>query len=189
MLPGAPFVVYRGDELFVEGAHCATWRDGTARRCTSIRAAMLSALADYQRATLAGREHLICYAMKANANLAVLQTFAAAGCLRHRLRRRARSRDRRRRRSGCRVLRHGIKTRAETCARGRVMCFNVESLASSTCCPRSPCRGGPHARVSLRVNPDVDRPIPSRPAWGQQVRHRARPGARRLSARRFASRP
>ena len=40
---------------------------------------MLEAVAGYQRA-LAGRDHLICYAMKANPSLAVLQTFAAAGC-------------------------------------------------------------------------------------------------------------
>ena len=33
----------------------------------------------YQRA-LAGRDHLVCYAMKANSNLAVLQSFADAGC-------------------------------------------------------------------------------------------------------------
>ena len=40
---------------------------------------MRAALAAYQRA-LAGRDHLICYAMKANSSLAVLQLFAAAGC-------------------------------------------------------------------------------------------------------------
>jgi len=39
---------------------------------------MLEALASYERA-LAGRDHLICYAMKANSNLAVLQTFRLAG--------------------------------------------------------------------------------------------------------------
>jgi len=41
--------------------------------------AMLDALAAYQRG-LAGREHLICYAMKANSNLAVLRTLVQAGC-------------------------------------------------------------------------------------------------------------
>ena len=40
---------------------------------------MRAALASYQRA-LVGRKHLICYAMKANSNLAVLQCFAQAGC-------------------------------------------------------------------------------------------------------------
>ena len=40
---------------------------------------MLGALAAYQRG-FAGREDLICYAMKANSSLAVLQVFARAGC-------------------------------------------------------------------------------------------------------------
>jgi diaminopimelate decarboxylase len=43
------------------------------------RSAMKAALEGYQRA-LAGRPHLVCYAMKANSALAVLQTFAQAGC-------------------------------------------------------------------------------------------------------------
>ena len=79
-LPGSPHVAYRGGELFVED--CALGRlaerFGTPLYVYS-RSAMLAALAGYQRA-LAGRDHLICYAMKANSNLAVLQTFAQAGC-------------------------------------------------------------------------------------------------------------
>jgi diaminopimelate decarboxylase len=43
------------------------------------KAAMLSALAAYQRG-FAGRKAQICYAMKANSSLAVLQVFAQAGC-------------------------------------------------------------------------------------------------------------
>ena len=43
------------------------------------KAAMLSALAAYQRG-FAGRKAQICYAMKANSTLAVLQVFAEAGC-------------------------------------------------------------------------------------------------------------
>jgi diaminopimelate decarboxylase len=49
-------------------------------RCTCTRSARCSTpLAAYQRA-LAGRPHLVCYAMKANSSLAVLQTFRPAGC-------------------------------------------------------------------------------------------------------------
>jgi hypothetical protein len=40
---------------------------------------MLAALAAYQRG-FAGRKAKICYAMKANSSLAVLQVFAQAGC-------------------------------------------------------------------------------------------------------------
>ena len=56
------------------------------------------------RDALAGRPSLICYSVKANSNLAVLQLHGAAGRgLRHRLGRRARARARRRRRSRARV--------------------------------------------------------------------------------------
>jgi len=79
-LPGSPHIAYRGRDLFIEDIALADLarRFGTPLYAYS-RAAMLAALAGYQRA-LAGREHLICYAMKANSNLAVLQTFARAGC-------------------------------------------------------------------------------------------------------------
>ncbi|MCX7255803.1 MAG: diaminopimelate decarboxylase, partial [Polaromonas sp.] len=79
-LPGHPHFAYRGDELFAEdvrvselaGAH------GTPLFVYS-KSAMLSALAAYQRG-FAGRNAQICYAMKANSSLAVLQVFANAGC-------------------------------------------------------------------------------------------------------------
>ena len=80
MLPGSPFFAYRDGVLHVEDCALADLarRHGTPLYVYS-RAAMLDALAGYQRA-LAGRDHLICYAMKANSNLAVLQQFAQAGC-------------------------------------------------------------------------------------------------------------
>ena len=76
-------------------------RRASARRATSIRAPRS------RRAYRAIRPrrspappHLVCYAMKANSNLAVLEPARAPGQrLRHRLRRRARARARRRRRS------------------------------------------------------------------------------------------
>ena len=79
-LPGSPHIAYRDRELFIDAC---SLRDLAARFGTPLyvysRTAMLEALSGYQRA-LAGRDHLICYAMKANSNLAVLQTFAEAGC-------------------------------------------------------------------------------------------------------------
>ncbi|HSQ72258.1 MAG TPA: diaminopimelate decarboxylase, partial [Rubrivivax sp.] len=79
-LPGAPFLARDGAALRLEG-HALTelaQRHGTPLYVYS-RGAMLTALDAYQRA-LRGRPHLLCYAMKANSSLAVLQTFAAAGC-------------------------------------------------------------------------------------------------------------
>ena len=80
-LPGAPDVAYRGDSLHLEDLRPR--RAGAALRHAALRlfhgGRCARALSAYQRA-LAGRDHLVCYAVKANSNLAVLQWFAAAGC-------------------------------------------------------------------------------------------------------------
>ena len=80
-LPGAPHIAWRGDQLFVEGLGLDALAQSARHAALRLfaRSAMLAALATYQRA-LAGRSHLVCYAMKANSTLAVLQTFADAGC-------------------------------------------------------------------------------------------------------------
>ena len=79
-LPGHPFIAYQSDSLMVEGVRLADLArvHGTPLFVYS-KAAMLSALAAYQRG-FAGRQAQICYAMKANSSLAVLQVFAQAGC-------------------------------------------------------------------------------------------------------------
>jgi diaminopimelate decarboxylase len=158
-LPGAPHVAYRGRELFVED--CAL-NELAARFGTPLyvysRTAMLEALAGYQRA-LAGRDHLICYAMKANSSLAVLQTFAQAGCgfdivsggeLERVL---AAGGD------VSRVVFSGVgKTRDEmqqALAAG-VACFNVESESELELLSQVAQDMRQRARISLRVNPDVD---------------------------------
>ena len=158
-LPGSPRLAYRGTDLFLEG--CSL--DGLARRFGTplyvySRGAMLDALSGYQRA-LAGRDHLICYAVKANSSLAVLQTFAQAGCGFDIV-------------SGGeleRVLAVGVaaskivfsgvgKTRAEMkrALDVGVMCFNVESEAELEVLSQVASESGAVAHVSLRVNPDVD---------------------------------
>jgi diaminopimelate decarboxylase len=158
-LPGAPFVAYRGDSLFIEDCELESLarRFGTPLYVYS-RSAMLAALAPYQRA-LAGRDHLICYAMKANDTLAVLQTFAAAGCgfdivsggeLQRVLAAGA---------PASRVVFSGVgKTRAEMrqALEAGVACFNVESEAELELLSRVAVECDRTARISLRVNPDVD---------------------------------
>ena len=158
-LPGSPHIAYRGEDLFIEGRSLADLarRFGTPLYVYS-RASMLAALAAYQRA-LVGRDHLICYAMKANSSLAVLQTFAQAGCGFDIV-------------SGGeleRVLAVGVpaakvvfsgvgKTRAEMtrALEVGVMCFNVESEAELAVLSQVAAATGRTARVSLRINPDVD---------------------------------
>ena len=158
-LPGAPHVAYRGDDLFIERCAVAELarEHGTPLYAYS-KASMLDALASYQRA-LTGRDHLICYAIKANSNLAVLQVFAQAGCGFDIV-------------SGGeleRVLAVGVpaskivfsgvgKTHAEMklALEVGVLCFNVESEAELDLLSHVAVASAKTARVSLRINPDVD---------------------------------
>jgi len=79
-LPGQPFVAWQHNQLCIEGQPLADLarRHGTPLFVYS-KAAMLAALAAYQRG-FAGRNARICYAMKANSTIGVLQVFAQAGC-------------------------------------------------------------------------------------------------------------
>ncbi len=158
-LPGFPHVARHGGHLQVEGCRLDELAEqhGTPLYVYS-RNAMLAALAGYQRA-LEGRDHLICYAMKANPTLAVLQTFAAAGCgfdivsggeLERVL---AAGGD------PAKIVFSGVgKTAAEMqrALEVGVLCFNVESEAELEQLSRVATASGRRARVSLRVNPDVD---------------------------------
>ena len=122
------------------------------------RSAMLEALASYQRALL-GRDHLICYSMKVNSNLAVLQTFAQAGCGFDIVSGGELERVLAAGIAASRVVFSGVgKTRAEMrqALTAGVMCFNVESEAELEALSQVAVQCGTDARVSLRVNPDVD---------------------------------
>lgn len=122
------------------------------------RAAMLSALAAYQRG-LAGRDHQICYAMKANSTLAILQTLVQAGCgldivsggeLERAL---AAGID------PAKVIFSGVgKTRREMrrALEVGIGCFNVESRAELDVLDEVAQGMGLRAPVSVRVNPNVD---------------------------------
>ena len=158
-LPGAPAIASRDGRLFVEdlAASDLAQRFGTPLFVYSS-AAMRRELESYQEA-LAGRDHLICYAVKANSTLAVLEFFARHGCgfdivsggeLERVL---AAGGD------PARIVFSGVgKTRAEM-ARALdigVMCFNVESLGELELLSQIAAASGRRAKVSLRINPDVD---------------------------------
>ncbi len=158
-LPGAPFLTRDGAALKLDG-HDLT---GLAKQFETplfvySKPAMLAALASYQRA-LQGRRHLICYAMKANSSLAVLQTFAQAGCGfdivsgGELLRVLAAGGD-----PGRTVFSGVGKTRDEMglALQHGVRCFNVESLGELDQLDSVARAMGRRAPVSLRVNPDVD---------------------------------
>jgi diaminopimelate decarboxylase len=158
-LPGAPFIARRGDALFIEDvAMTALAREFATPLYAYSRQSMLRALAAYQDA-LAGRPSLVCYAMKANSNLAVLQTFARAGCgfdivsvgeLERVL---AAGGDPKR------VVFSGVGKRVDEMTRALqvgVKCFNVESVDELHTLSSVAERLGLRAPVSLRINPNVD---------------------------------
>lgn len=124
----------------------------------------------YSRATLerhwhafdsafAGRDHLVCYAVKANSNLAVLNILArlgsgfdivSAGELERVLRAGG---------DASKVVFSGVGKRADEMRRALevgIYCFNVESVAELERLNAVAAEMGMRAPVSLRVNPDVD---------------------------------
>ncbi len=159
-LPGAPFLARRPDgALAIEGHALDELADrfGTPLYVYS-RNAMRAAFASYEEA-LRGREHLVCYAMKANSSLAVLQTFAEAGAGFDIVSGGELGRVLAAGIEASRVVFSGVgKTRAEMAQalEAGVRCFNVESLAELDTLDAVARRLGRVAPVSLRVNPDVD---------------------------------
>ena len=122
------------------------------------KAAMLSALAAYQRG-FTGRNSQICYAMKANSSLAVLQVFAQAGCGFDIVSGGELERVQAIGGDMSKVIFSGVgKTRAEmqqALAAG-IGCFNVESEAELAVLSGVAADMKQQAPVSIRVNPNVD---------------------------------
>ncbi len=122
------------------------------------RAALEAHFRAYQDA-LQGCDHLVCYAVKANSNLAVLDVLARLGAgfdivsggeLERVL---AAGGD------PARVVFSGVGKTATEMARALeldIACFNVESAAELEVLARVAAEQGRVARVSVRVNPDVD---------------------------------
>lgn len=159
LLPGHPHMAYRGTDLFCEQVRLADLAQahGTPLYVYS-KAAMLDALAAYQRG-FAGRKVQICYAMKANSSLAVLQLFARAGCGFDIVSGGELARVLAAGGDASKVIFSGVgKTRAEmrqALAAG-IGCFNVESEAELEVLNEVALNMGALAPVSIRVNPNVD---------------------------------
>jgi len=158
-LSGSPDLAYRNGQLYLEEVclNDLAQTYGTPLFVYS-KAHMLHALAAYQRG-FAGRNAQICYAMKANSSLGVLQVFAQAGCgfdivsggeLQRVL---AAGGD------PAKVIFSGVgKTPAEMrqALQVGIGCFNVESVAELEVLNAVALDMGTQAHISLRVNPNVD---------------------------------
>lgn len=150
---------YQNDELYVEQVSLSEVAAQFGTPCyVYSRAALTDRLREFTNA-LQDREHLICYAVKANSNLAILNLFAQLG-------------------AGFDIVSGGELQRVliaggdprkvvfsgvgKTVAEMRmaldagILCFNVESGAELERLNEVAASMGKVAAISLRVNPDVD---------------------------------
>lgn len=158
-LPGHPHIAYVGDELFVEMTPLSALAQqyGTPLFVYS-KASMLAALAAYEQGFY-GRQVQICYAMKANSTLAIIQLFAQAGCGFDVVSLGEMQRVLAAGGLASRIIFSGVgKSRAEMQAalEAGVGCFNVESEAELEVLNEVALNLGQQAPVSIRVNPNVD---------------------------------
>ena len=158
-LPGQPHFHYQNGSLHAEDV---ALQDLAAQFGTPLfvysKNSMLAALAAYQRG-FAGRNIQICYAMKANPALGVIQVFAKAGCgfdivsggeLERVLAAGA---------VPAKIIFSGVgKTRTEMrrALDVGIGCFNVESEPELDVLNEVALSIGKRAPVSIRVNPNVD---------------------------------
>ena len=158
-LPGHPHLAYQNNALCIEGQPLAALAQvhGTPLFVYS-KASMLEALAAYQRG-FAGRKVQICYAMKANSSLGVLQVFAQAGCGFDIVSSGELARVLAAGAIPAKIIFSGVgKTRAEMRhALGvGIGCFNVESTAELEVLNEVALSMHLRAPISIRVNPNVD---------------------------------
>lgn len=150
---------YRNNELYAEGVALSHIAETHGTPCYVYSKAMLTEAYRGFAAAFASRAHLVCYAVKANPNLALLNLFARLG-------------------SGfdivsggelARVIAAGgdprkvvfsgvgkTATEIRDALNAGILCFNVESAAELERIDRIAAEIGKIAPVSLRVNPDVD---------------------------------
>ena len=117
-----------------------------------------------------GLDHLVCYAVKANGNLAVLRTLASFGAGADIVSGGELYRAMRAGFDPKKVVFAGVgKTEDELMAGlgERILLFNVESPSELEHLERLATRHGKRARVSLRINPDVDPGTHAHVATGQ----------------------
>ena len=154
-----PFFERRGGALHVEEVALADIAAAHGTPCyVYSRAALKSAWREFT-AELAGRDALVCYAMKANSNLAVLGTFAQMGAGFDIVSGGELARVIAARGDPGKVIFSGVgKTSAEieiALANG-IYCFNIESAPELERINQVALASGRVAPISFRVNPDVD---------------------------------
>jgi len=158
-MSGFPEFIYRNNELYAESVPLKQIADEFGTPCyVYSRSALTQAYQEFDSA-FANRDHLICYAVKANSNIAILNLLAQLG-------------------SGFDIVSGGELLRVikaggdpkkivfsgvgknidemRTALEANILCFNVESEAELIVLNQIAKDMGTIAPVSLRVNPNVD---------------------------------
>jgi diaminopimelate decarboxylase len=158
-MSGFPEFIYRNNELCVESVPLKQIADEFGTPCyVYSRSALTRAYLEFDSA-FANRDHLICYAVKANSNIAILNLLAQLGSGFDIV-------------SGGELLRvikaggdpkkivfSGVGKNADEirlALDANILCFNVESEAELVTLNQLAKEKGKIAPVSLRVNPNVD---------------------------------
>ncbi len=150
---------YRDDRLFVEGVALAEIVDAVGSPCyVYSRRTLVEAYRAFVEA-LGDQPSLVCYAVKANGNLALLATLADLGAGFDIVSQGELERVLAAGGDPARTVFSGVgKTEAEMrrALEVGIRCFNVESMAELARLDQVAGALGVRAPVSLRVNPDVD---------------------------------
>ncbi len=150
---------YREDRLWAEDVDISANIDDWGTPCYVYSRATIERHWKAFDSALGEQPHLVCYAVKANSNLAVLNVLAKLGSgfdivsigELERVLRAGGSADK--------IVFSGVGKTAEEMARALdvgIRCFNVESRAELKMLEQVAAGKGIQAPVSLRVNPDVD---------------------------------
>jgi diaminopimelate decarboxylase len=150
---------YRHDRLHCEGVPLDVIADAVGTPAYVYSAGAIEAIYRAYEEALAGLPHLVCYAVKANMNLAILHLLAGLGAgadvvsggeLYRALRAGFEPR---------RIVFAGVGKTREEIAEGLkadVLAFNVESEAELRVVDEVARTHGTRARIAFRVNPDID---------------------------------
>jgi diaminopimelate decarboxylase len=161
ILPGHPWIAYRDGHLYLEDRRLddLAQRHGTPL-FVYAQSAIEAAVHSYQRGLIhrsaGGR---VCYAMKANSAMAILQVFARLGCGFDIVSGGDLARVQAAGANMSQVVFSGVgKTPEEMkqALQAGIGCFNVESLAELEVLAQVAQEMGLRAPVSLRINPHID---------------------------------
>jgi diaminopimelate decarboxylase len=150
---------YRGDTLFAEALPLNAIAEQYGTPCYVYSRATLERNFLAYRNALAGCDHLVCYAVKANSNLAVLNLLAGLGAGFDIVSLGELERVLAAGGSAGKVVFSGIAKSRREMARALeagILCFNIESAAELAVLNEVASSHGQRARISVRVNPDVD---------------------------------